>query len=263
MAQWPRFKLLMLALLMARPAGCGTSELSTPGRVRPADFRPCLCPARRLAAPSFTTGSGFQPINPRFQELTAQAAHLALVDYPDRISLPTRLARLRWFADSGDLDTLALVLDSSHTWIPAGIFTMGSDANHPDERPQRQVHLDAYAIDQYEVTTLQYQRFLQATGRRSPRYWSDDRYPPGQADAPVVGVSWVDAQAYCAAASACLRKPNGRNLPWDRSRQYPWGMPGIWSANLNTSSEPPQAGYLALWRSWLRLRQPGCPPCTR
>ena len=195
--------------------------------------------------------SGLQPANPQFQELTSQAARQALVNYPDRTDLSTELALLRWFEASGDLDALAQALDKSHAQIPAGPFTMGSATSYPDERPQRQVYLDAYMIDQYEVTNLQYQRFLQATGRRPPRYWSDDQYPPGQADTPVVGVSWQDAQAYCTWA--------GERLPteaeWEKAcrrtgaRVYPWGdawQPGF--ANLGISNEPLRTGYLdSLW----------------
>ncbi|MGH9895776.1 MAG: formylglycine-generating enzyme family protein, partial [bacterium] len=54
--------------------------------------------------------------------------------------------------------------------IPAGSFTMGSDrkkdrnATRP-EMPQRRVHLDAYEIDKYEVTTVQFLRFILATDR--------------------------------------------------------------------------------------------------
>ena len=36
--------------------------------------------------------------------------------------------------------------------IPAGPFTMGSNDGLPNERPEHPVDLDAYYIDQYEVT---------------------------------------------------------------------------------------------------------------
>ncbi len=57
--------------------------------------------------------------------------------------------------------------------VPAGKFTMGSgnddkEAQH-DERPSHEVFLDAYYIDQYEVTTSLYQTFMQATRQDNPR----------------------------------------------------------------------------------------------
>ena len=51
--------------------------------------------------------------------------------------------------------------------IPAGSFIMGSDRKidhnaYPAEFPQRKVYLDAYEIDQFEVTTVQYLKFILA-----------------------------------------------------------------------------------------------------
>src|SRR5262245_3591547 len=54
--------------------------------------------------------------------------------------------------------------------IPAGSFLMGSDKKkdhnaYPPELPQRRVSLDTYDIDKYEVTALQYLKFVVATDR--------------------------------------------------------------------------------------------------
>jgi formylglycine-generating enzyme required for sulfatase activity len=110
---------------------------------------------------------------------------------------------IRQLAVSEDPD-LADVLDQSMVFIPAGDFLMGSDDERDNERPQRLVYLDAYKIDRYEVTHAQYQRFVMATGRRPPHYWSGNDYPRGQADIPVVGVIWQDADAYCSWAEKRL-----------------------------------------------------------
>jgi formylglycine-generating enzyme len=105
--------------------------------------------------------------------------------------------------------------------VPAGAFTMG-DA---EESPLREIYLDAFYVDKYEVTTARYAKFLQATGSvRQPEGWGD--LEPGRgADLPVVGVDWRDADAYCRWA--------GRRLPteaeWEKAargtdgRAYPWG----------------------------------------
>jgi formylglycine-generating enzyme required for sulfatase activity len=132
---------------------------------------------------------------------------------------------LRRLAAADDREILAEVLDRSVVHIPAGEFPMGDDGGPANERPQRPVYLDGFEIDRYEVTNVQYWRFLQAMGREPPPYWPGDDYPPGQADVPVVGVTWEDADAYCAWS--------GRRLPseaeWEKAcrgtdgRIYPWG----------------------------------------
>jgi formylglycine-generating enzyme required for sulfatase activity len=160
-----------------------------------------------------------------------QIVQPAIQVVPGGQDLKTETALLRWLAASGDGVKLAVALDRSVVDVPAGEFTMGSDTGRNDERPQRRVYLDAFVLDRYEITNVQYQRFLKATVRESPPYWSEDEFPPGQADYPVVGVSWPDADAYCAWA--------GKRLPteaeWEKAcrgsdgRLYPWG--DAWTPN--------------------------------
>ena len=57
--------------------------------------------------------------------------------------------------------------------VPAGPFIMGSDNGSDDEKPQREVELDAFYIDTYEVTTARYAKFFQSTGREKPKYWTN------------------------------------------------------------------------------------------
>ncbi len=110
--------------------------------------------------------------------------------------------------------------------IPAGEFWMGLDGTQAleDERPRHRVSLDAYSIDQYEVTTAQYAQFLAAESRPSPWLWETVNLGE-HADRPVIGVDWEDASAYCRWA--------GKRLPteaeWEKAargtdeRLYPWG----------------------------------------
>jgi formylglycine-generating enzyme required for sulfatase activity len=57
-------------------------------------------------------------------------------------------------------------LDEEMVLIPAGIFLRGTDAGGLDEGPPREIFLDAFRIDRYEVTNSQYGQFAAATGHR-------------------------------------------------------------------------------------------------
>ncbi len=50
--------------------------------------------------------------------------------------------------------------------VPAGDFPMGTAGGRGDEneQPEHTVYVDAYSIDQHEVTNAEYKRFLDATG---------------------------------------------------------------------------------------------------
>jgi len=116
--------------------------------------------------------------------------------------------------------------------IPAGTFLMGSDKKvdrnaYSAEFPQRKVYLDAYDIDKYEVTTVQFLKFVLATNRNPLIDWQYDggNFQETMASHPVMHVSWFDAEAYCQWA--------GKRLPtsaeWEKAarcedgRIYPWG----------------------------------------
>lgn len=115
-----------------------------------------------------------------------------------------------------DLDTLI--------HIPAGQFVQGSDLRHDDEGLEHKVYLDDYYIDKYEVTNIQYERFIKSTGYRKPIYWVTGKYPRGKAYHPVIYVDWFDAKAYCGwtgkrlpTESECekaARGTDGRDFPW-------------------------------------------------
>jgi len=88
--------------------------------------------------------------------------------------------------------------------IPAGTFLMGSDRKvdrnaYPAEFPQRKVYLDAYEIDKYEVTTVQFLKFVLASKREPLIDWQYDggNFQETMANHPVMHVSWFDADAYC------------------------------------------------------------------
>jgi formylglycine-generating enzyme required for sulfatase activity len=142
--------------------------------------------------------------------------------------------------------------------VPAGWFLRGSldPAQHlpptmnatGDERPVREIFVDAFWIDRREITNVEFARFVEARSytteverRDSGKVWlpegwtgvpgSSWRHPTGPDSRiegldlhPVVQVSWNDAVAYCTDAQKRLpteaewekaaRGPDGRAYPW-------------------------------------------------
>ncbi|MCA9973352.1 MAG: formylglycine-generating enzyme family protein [Anaerolineales bacterium] len=102
-------------------------------------------------------------------------------------------------------------------FVPGGAFAMGSPADDPDaqanEIPQHPVTLDAFWLDQTEVTNQQFAAFLTARGNQAEADlpWLDlqnvavgieqagTQFRPltGFGTQPVVAVSWYGARAYC------------------------------------------------------------------
>lgn len=113
-------------------------------------------------------------------------------------------------------------------WISDGAFTMGSQDGLSKTQPPHEVYLNAFYIDQYEVTTARYAKFLEATGQDQPRplpmLWEQVNLPY-DGDRPVMGVTWTAADAYCRWVSK--RLPT--EAEWEKAargadgRTYPWG----------------------------------------
>ncbi|HEY72811.1 MAG: hypothetical protein B6I35_05540 [Anaerolineaceae bacterium 4572_32.2] len=143
---------------------------------------------------------------------------MAWVRFLKPINVPVIDTKLR-FADG-----MPMVL------VPEGSFLMGSDPERDPisqdwdhERPQHEVALSGFWIDQIEVTNEQYEECVQA-GECAPSSFAHYLEFNG-ADYPVVGVDWENARAYCLWV--------GGDLPteaqWEKTargadgRIYPWG----------------------------------------
>jgi serine/threonine protein kinase len=119
--------------------------------------------------------------------------------------------------------------------VPAGPFAMGPR--------RRNVHLDAFYMDETPVTNRDFARFVEVTGYRPNdegagrflQHLPGRKVPKGKEAHPVVFVSWMDAQAYAAWV--------GKRLPteaeWEKAargtdgRKYPWGRTEPTASNAN------------------------------
>jgi iron(II)-dependent oxidoreductase len=123
-------------------------------------------------------------------------------------------------------------MDTPHgmVTVPSGWFVMGSDpsvdrAAGPQEFPQHRVYLDAFQIDRYEVSNVDYLRFVLSTGGNWPPFWRESPFPEKAALHPVMNVNWEEADSYCRWADK--RLPT--EAEWEKAargtdgRVFPWG----------------------------------------
>ncbi len=110
-------------------------------------------------------------------------------------------------------------------YVPAGNFIMGSNTYKREKyinHPPHTVYLNAYWIDQTEVTNDMYQKCVTSGNCTKGKDFGTDFIGVLK---PVVGVDWIQANDYCAWA--------GRKLPteaqWEKAargtdeRTFPWG----------------------------------------
>jgi len=161
--------------------------------------------------------------------------------------------------------------------IPAGEFLMGSKEGEGafDEHPQHTVYLDAYYIDKYEVTNVQFKEFVETTGyvtdaerKGQGEVWNPrevvrwklrsfngvnwkhpnafgERYPTvwenydiaDRMNHPVAQISWNDAEAYCRWA--------GKHLPteaeWEKAARGSKGLIWPWGEDFEPQKAKPTA----------------------
>jgi formylglycine-generating enzyme required for sulfatase activity len=114
--------------------------------------------------------------------------------------------------------------------VPGGTFVMGADGEgEEDERPAHAVTVKAFLLDRTEVTNQAYKECVEAAACTpyvpvAASFGAEEKAFRGP-NQPVVGVSWFQAEAYCAF--------RGKRLPteaeWERAargddgRRYAWG----------------------------------------
>ena len=151
---------------------------------------------------------------------------------------PTATATITPTATLGIGNTMTSEKDGmTLLYVPAGTSQMGSEAGNADESPVHTIELDAFWIDQTEITNEMYRKCV-ADGKcdnPSPQtsknrvgeiYFNNIKYNAY----PVINITWNDAVNYCTWA--------GRRLPteaewekaavrWNKEKQqnsiYPWG----------------------------------------
>lgn len=138
--------------------------------------------------------------------------------------------------------------------IRVGCQELGDEeklASEPDplDSEGRVVRVEAFLLDRTCVTNREFQAFVDAggyeqmafwepqiwpgvldfvdqTGYSGPRYWRHGRYPEGQDEHPVSGVSWFEAAAY---ARWC-----GKRLPTDPE----WEKAAAWPSQMSATTKP-------------------------
>ena len=128
--------------------------------------------------------------------------------------------------------------------IPGGSFLMGNDRARRDERPAHRVTLSRFWAAPEPVSNASYERFLRETSQEPPPFLEEPRF--SAPDAPVVGVSWYDAVAYC----RWLTSLSGRRcrLPTEAEREYAalGGLEGVdWPWGDDPPASRPELGDIA------------------
>src|ERR1041385_1514472 len=116
--------------------------------------------------------------------------------------------------------------------IDGGTFMMGRNGGPPQETPAHAVTVQQFLMDRTEVNNTEYADFVRETNHAAPSHWIGHKPPFGQAQWPVVNVSFDDATAFAAWRSkrdgVSYRLPTEAEWEYaarngERGDLYPWG----------------------------------------
>jgi eukaryotic-like serine/threonine-protein kinase len=213
----------LVALIFA--TGCQSAEASIQTAIAQTQSAGTPVPTQTAWMVTTTPTSTFTPLPPfpSPSTLFMPDSTLAPTEPEPTIIIPTPIAAM-----VSPKDGMTLV------YVPAGNFLMGSTGAdplaEPEEKPQRTVYVNAFWIDQTDVTNAMYAKCVQAGVCLPPSDTSSATHPSYYGNSefdsyPVIWVSWDLAIAYCTWV--------GRRLPtdteWEKAargphgRIYPWG----------------------------------------
>jgi formylglycine-generating enzyme required for sulfatase activity len=186
---------------------------------------------------------GYEPADARYDEALKSVLGIFDKVKSKQVDFRVRLEAAEALGQAGDPRL------QQNNWIPipAGTFFMGaqregvSKPNFDDEAerdwwPVHEVYLDAFMIGRFPVTVGQFGRFVDDEGYSNLEWWRAGGFGQNQApygwdeqilhpSRPVVGVSFYEAEAYCAWARVQLPT----EAEWERAargttgRKFPWG----------------------------------------
>ena len=106
--------------------------------------------------------------------------------------------------------------------VQGGVFIhgQGKDGDQDDFNPSfsnpdfsNLIDIPSFYIDKYEVTNVEYDKFLRETGYKPPHYWINGNIPEGKEHHPVISLSYRDVESY--ARWAGKRIPT--ELEWEKA----------------------------------------------
>ena len=114
---------------------------------------------------------------------------------------------------------------SNMVLITGGVFYFSTNKRFLKKKKRKKAKVKSFLMDKFEVTNSQYAMFVKSSGYPEPPFWDSEQF--SGAHLPVVGVSWIEAKAFC----SWVKKRLPTEIEWSyvaqggqRQRIYPWGM---------------------------------------